>query len=128
MSQPSSMGSHTPQYLPVWLALADLFVGKQLQDYDFDHIAHRLRETGIPISRIELILWKEVFPVFGVNVGALAIPELEGWSPSYIQSAIEEHLHHPPSLIAKMATRWRIKRSHTLHARWNQVRERLNRS
>lgn len=112
-------------HVPVWMALADLFVGKELQDYDFDHIARRLLDAEFPVSRIETILWQEVFPVLGANLGALAIPEMEGWSEPALRSAIKDAVRHPPSAPARLVLRWRRSGNRTIRSRWTRLRREL---
>ena len=79
---------------PVWEALAELFVGKELQEYDYQYIARSLRNCGYPTDVLETILRDEVTPVFRSNIGVLSIPEMEGWSGDTIKSAVLDHLEN----------------------------------
>ena len=65
---------------PVWEALSELFVGKELQDYDYAGIAKTLRLSGYSVDELEKVLREEVAPVFRSNLSALAVPEMEGWA------------------------------------------------
>lgn len=77
---------------PVWEALSELFVGRELQDYDYAAIADTLRQSGYPLDELDRILRDEVAPVFGKNLSPLAVPEMEGWTRETVVEDIQTHL------------------------------------
>jgi hypothetical protein len=63
---------------PGWEALAELFVGKDLQKYDYVAIADTLRQSGYSVDELDRILRYEVAPVFAEDLSPLAVPEMQG--------------------------------------------------
>jgi hypothetical protein len=77
----------------MWAALAEFFVGKELQDYDYRSIAAVLRDSGLPLSEMERILREEVAPVFGSNLGALTtVVDMEAWPRDVVRDRVLERL------------------------------------
>jgi hypothetical protein len=93
---------------PVWEALSELFVGKELQDYDYAGIAETLRVSGYSLDELENVLREEVAPVFRSNLSPLAVPEMEGWAQEAVVKAIRTHLDREktslPRMLARLAT------------------------
>ncbi|MCW7538418.1 hypothetical protein OOT46_11260 [Aquabacterium sp. A7-Y] len=114
----------TPEELtrraPVWIALSDLFVGKELQDYDIRSIADRLLESGFTLDDIESILRDEVAPVFGSNLGALAVTEMEGWNDAAVIEAVSQYLSHPPRWLQRQVLQWKPA-DKLVESRWRTV-------
>jgi hypothetical protein len=88
MSEPFNLAHRAP----VWSALSELFVGKELQDYDYQAIAVPLSQSGYSLDELEQILRNEVAPVFGRNLSALAIPEMEGWTQESVTDEVSKYL------------------------------------
>ena len=57
---------------PLWLALSDLFLDTELQDYHYAHIAEAMKTSAYSLEEIEAILMLEVFPVCIVNLHSVA--------------------------------------------------------
>jgi len=53
---------------PLWIALSDLFLDTELQEYNHAHIATAMFESGYSFAEIEDILMLEVFPVCIANL------------------------------------------------------------
>lgn len=117
--------------VPVWIALSELFAGKELQDYDYRYIAETLRNSGYATLQLEDILNGEVTPVFHFNLGLLAFPEHEGWSENNVKDLILEKLHSKPTLTEiLLPKKWLLKirlgySASTVRARWQVVKEML---
>lgn len=95
---------------PVWSALSDLFAGKELQDYTYERIVETLRDSGYSMLQLETILNEEVTPVFHVNLGMLALPEMEGWPDEAVKALILEKLHAKPTLVESiLPKKWLLK-------------------
>lgn len=112
---------------PVWHALSELFVGKELQDYDYRYIAEVLQQSGYAPATLQDILVDEVAPVFQGNLGTLAIPELEGWTAETVKSAILESLQASPRMMQRLLPEhWlRERRLVPVKKRWEVVRAML---
>lgn len=113
---------------PVWEALSELFVGKELQEYDYRYIADVLSRSGYSLDVLETILQDEVTPVFRENIGIFSIPEMEGWNSEAIKSAILNHLNRPKHFLQRI---WSWKRQDKrrlptiVQDRWHNVKGRL---
>ena len=115
---------------PVWEAMSELFVGKTLQDYDYRHIADVLNQSRYSLHELESILSDEVAPVFHQNLGAFAVPEMEGWNVEFIKVAIQEYLaKRPLSIWRVLPKRWlRERQLAQVKDRWLVVRQLLTAS
>lgn len=89
---------------PVWEALSELFVGKELQDYDYAGIAKTLRLSGYSLDELEKMLREEVAPVFSSNLSPLAIPEMEGWAHDTVVKEILDYLERERTGLSRMLT------------------------
>ena len=76
---------------PVWDELSMLFVGKELEEYDYERIARILYESKYSKQEIDSILLNEVSPVFRANL--YSIPEMEGWSSESVAEEIVSYLN-----------------------------------
>lgn len=73
----------------VWTALAELFVARELQDYDYRSIAETLRAAQIGSVELADILRDEVAPAFMGNLsGFNPVPEMEGWSENEVRERV----------------------------------------
>jgi hypothetical protein len=102
----------------VWVALSELFVGRQLLDADYEHVAATLATSGYSIDELEQILRDEVSPALRSNVGLLGIPEILGWSPDEIRAMILAHRKRE-SFVTRWI-RWRPPR--VVRERWRVLR------
>ena len=57
---------------PLWIALSDLFLDTELQDYHHNHIAKVMHDSGYTFAEIEDILMLEVLPVCIANLHSVA--------------------------------------------------------
>ena len=57
---------------PLWIALSDLFLDTELQEYNHLYIAKAMKESGYSLAEIEGILLLEVFPVCIANLRSVA--------------------------------------------------------
>lgn len=113
---------------PVWEALSELFVGKELQDYDYAGIAKTLRLSGYSLDELEKVLHEEVAPVFRSNLSALAIPEMEGWAQDTVVKEVRAYLECDRTVLLRLLTRLRTSRAlpDVARKRWLQIRSRLS--
>lgn len=72
---------------PLWIALSDLFLDTELQEYNFRYIVKSMRESGYSLNEIEDILILEVFPVCIANLRSVA-GEWAGFDEYWISSEI----------------------------------------
>lgn len=73
----------------VWTALAELFVARELQDYDYRSIAQTLRAGEVGAAELADILRDEVAPAFMGNLsGFNPVPEMEGWSENEVRERV----------------------------------------
>lgn len=125
--QPSLPLPSPAQCETAWPALAELFVGRQWQPYDEADVARRLAATGLTVAQLEAILDADVAPVFRHNLGALAVPELEGWADAVVIERVREHV--AARARAGALTRWLhhrgAARPELVQTRWDLVKARL---
>ena len=112
---------------PVWSALSELFVGRELQDYDYDDIAERLLKSGYSLAELQAILDQEIVPVFHTNLGPLALPEMMGWSAEDVKNLVIDHMNKRATLAELiLPDKWlRERRSAHIRERWETVRNLL---
>jgi hypothetical protein len=112
----------------VWEALSELFVGKELQDYDYAGIAKTLRASGYSIDELEKVLRKEVAPVFRSNLSALAVPEMEGWAQDTVVKEIRAYLERERTGISRLLMRLGTSRAlpDAATKRWQRIRSLLS--
>jgi len=90
---------------PVWEALSELFVGKELQDYDYAGIAKTLRLSGYSLEELEKVLREEVAPVFRSNLSALVVPEMEGWGQDTVVKMVRAYLKRERTGLSRLLAR-----------------------
>ncbi|WP_154868604.1 DUF7079 family protein [Trinickia soli] len=112
---------------PVWEALSELFVGKELQDYDYAGIAKTLRLSGYSVDELEKVLREEVAPVFRSNLSALAVPEMEGWAQDTVVKEVRAYLERERTGLSRLLTRLGTSRAlpDVATKRWLQIRSLL---
>ncbi|NRO99679.1 hypothetical protein GWC77_27945 [Paraburkholderia sp. NMBU_R16] len=113
---------------PVWEALSELFVGKELQGYDYAGIAETLRVSGYSLAELEKVLREEVAPVFRSNLSPLAIPEMEGWARDTVVKEIEAYLEHERTGLSRLLSRLTTSRPlpDVATKRWQQIKSLLS--
>lgn len=57
---------------PIWIALSDFYLDTELQDYDFKHIASKIKESPYSLEEVKQIHKEEVFPVLYWNLLSVA--------------------------------------------------------
>jgi len=109
---------------PVWEALSELFVGKELQDYDYAGIARTLRQSGYSLEELEKVLREEVAPVFRSNLSLLAIPEMEGWTQDTVVKEILAYLERERTGLSRLLSHLVMPRTlpDAATKRWQQIR------
>ena len=77
--------------LPVWHAMSELFLDTELQPFDYQHIAGKLRDSGYSRDELWRILQDEVAPVFSWNLLSVA-GEWSGWSEADVEDIMKRSL------------------------------------
>ena len=72
---------------PLWIALSNLFLDTELQNYHFASIAKTMKESGYSLDEINDILMLEVFPVFIANLHSVA-GEWAGFNEDWVVKTI----------------------------------------
>ncbi|TMM58061.1 hypothetical protein FEE95_01140 [Maribacter algarum] len=78
---------------PIWIALSDLYVDNELQDYDFKRIASVIKKSKYSIREVKQIDRKEIFPVLFWNLLSVAgnwTGFQEEWLVNEIRSKIQK--------------------------------------
>ncbi|CAN7499211.1 hypothetical protein LJR230_003340 [Trinickia sp. LjRoot230] len=109
---------------PVWEALSELFVGKELQDYDYAAIAETLRQSRYSLDELDKMLHTEVAPVFRGNLSALAVPEMEGWARDAIVRDIQAYLMRERTGLSRLLMRLSASKAlpKVVSDRWQRIR------
>lgn len=104
--------------LPVWEALAELFLDNELDETDYEIIAERVLASGFSLSKVQTVLWNEVLPALGDNLrigtGEWAYFE-SGWLVERVNQVIanpeagfgEYGLITPEQVACIIEERWR---------------------
>lgn len=112
--------------LPVWCALAELFVDTEFDSTSARSVAEALRASGLPLSAIEHILRDEVAPVFHRNAFA---GNWTGWPADEVQRLVLEHLSTREGWAARLARPFagmlRRARMAAFEPAWNEVKQLL---
>lgn len=64
----------TERRAPVWEALAEMFIGRELQEYDYAAIAETLGASGYAREELEYLLHDEIAPVVRSNLSYWPCP------------------------------------------------------
>lgn len=86
--------------VPVWTALAELFLDTELQDFDYRHIADILRASGYTGHELEKMLKDEVAPVFDGNLH-IAAGEWQPWDAEFVKNRMLDHLKSRPAFTKR---------------------------
>ncbi|MET1077165.1 MAG: hypothetical protein ABWY06_04000 [Pseudomonas sp.] len=111
--------------LPIWAALSELFVAKELQQYDYRAIAAVLQGAGRTVAELEDILCAEVYPVFSSNISAFnTTPEMEPWNAEEVRALMFAYLQRRRGFLAGLAARLRRSplENPVLKHNWGQVK------
>ncbi len=101
--------------LPVWTALAEVFLDQDLQSYTYRHIADVIAQNGFSSAEAEAIFREEVAPAFAVNLWSVA-GEWQGWREDYVRERV---LEKRGSTFARIATR--LFNSGLLMSEWAKI-------
>jgi hypothetical protein len=104
--------------LLVWVALSELFVGRELIRSDYENTAATLVSSGYSIAAIEQILTEDVSPALRSNLGMLGVPEMLGWEPAELKAIIV--LQRSRRSLLSWLTRGKPPR--LVRERWREVR------
>lgn len=113
----------------VWTALAELFVARELQDYDYQSIAATLKASRLGPDELLHILRVEVSPAFMANLSVFnPVPAMECWSESEVREKIFALRHTPQKFVQRLLHPLRRDplRHPVLRARWHTVQQILN--
>lgn len=105
--------------IPVWCALAQLFLDTELHPADFARIAAVIFQAGLSAEEAEKILNQEVAPAFTSNLLNVA-GEWAGWSDEFIKERVLAHLKAKTAQRAIAKIRARGHRSLYMGA-WKEV-------
>ena len=109
--------------VPVWCALAELFLDTELQPTDFARIASVISNTGLSAGEAEKILEDEVAPVFTPNMLGAA-GEWAGWSEDFVKERVLAHLN--AGAAQRAIARFRARQHRTLYiSAWKGVARHL---
>lgn len=87
----------------VWTALAELFVARELQDYDYRSIAETLRASKLTSSEVVNVLRDEVAPAFMANLSGLnPVPAMECWSEVEVREKVLAVLSGSRGLVQQL--------------------------
>jgi len=82
---------HIKERKPVWIALSDFYLDRELQDYNFQYIAKIILESPYTFEEIKIINMYEVFPVLQPNLLQPA-GEWAGFNEEWLIEAITDYL------------------------------------
>lgn len=109
--------------LPVWCALAELFLDTELQSADFTRIAIVISNAGLSAGEAKKILEDEVAPVFMPNMLGAA-GEWAGWSVDFVRERIMAHLN--AGALQRGVAKFRARQHRTLYiSAWKDVARQL---
>jgi len=114
----------TDQHQALWLSLAELFVARELQDYDYAAVARAVKASGFALGEVERVLSDEVSAAFLANLSPLnTTPEFEGWSDDVVRARVAAALRRANSFSGRLRSLLRRDPLHnpTLRRRWLAV-------
>ena len=85
--------------LPIWQALADLFLDTELQPADYRCIAQRVSGRGFTPDQLRAILADEIAPALAPNLFADIAGEWAGWPEDHVGQAVIAALRDGPSWL-----------------------------
>ena len=102
--------------VPVWEALSNFFLDRELDKADYQRIAEALASSPYSVGDMEEILRREVYPVLIWNLRSAA-GEWAGFDRKWLRGSIEPYLNKRPKFRLPIA-QWAIIRHH-----WQRVSE-----
>ncbi|RVT94794.1 DUF7079 family protein [Sphingomonas crocodyli] len=103
--------------MPVWTALADLFLDAELDKADYRRIAGSVRTSGYDLAVVECILRDEVLPAFAFNLLEIA-GEWAGWHEDDVRTIMTGAIARRPGIGTriKKALLWR-----DIERKWRKI-------
>jgi hypothetical protein len=77
----------THHKLKLWVALSELFLATDMQDYTYDFVAKTIEESHFTLEQAEFSLWNEVYPLLESNL-TKADGVWEGFGDDYLGSKL----------------------------------------
>ncbi|CAN5117267.1 hypothetical protein BH10PSE3_BH10PSE3_33860 [soil metagenome] len=77
--------------MPLWCALAELFLDTEMQTGNYEAVAQAARDSGFTAVEVRDILENEMWPAFSFNLLDIA-GEWAGFSDDYVRTRMEETL------------------------------------
>ena len=114
----------TAQRQALWLSLGELFVARELQDYDYAAIARGVQASGFALGEVERILADEVAAAFLANLNPLnTTPEFEGWTDDVVRARVAAALRSANSFSGRLRSLLQRDPMHNpiLRRRWLAV-------
>ena len=109
--------------MPVWCALAELFLDIELQPAGFARIAAMISQAGLSAGEAQKLLEEEVAPAFTLNLLGVA-GEWTGWSGEFVKERVLAYLNAKAAQRAIARFRARQHRALYMNA-WKEGKKRL---
>ncbi|MFK7811757.1 MAG: hypothetical protein AB8B59_04630 [Maribacter sp.] len=77
---------------PIWIALSSFYLDNQLQDYEFENFAKKIKESPYSLEEVKQIDKEEVFPVLYSNLLYL-VGVWSGFEEEWLLKEIIKKLH-----------------------------------
>ncbi len=108
----------------IWIALSDLYLDTELQEYTYHHIAKIIAESSYTFSQVRQIDKAEVFPVLYPNMIS-AIGVWDGFHNTWLIETIQKKIAQKNFLnnISRSLTYLLFKK--TFAADWEKIRDSL---
>jgi hypothetical protein len=112
--------------LPVWFALADLFLDTWFDPPYYEKIAATLRASGFSEEELRMIFYDEVTPAFAFNLFDIA-GEWAGWHEQFVRERMLATIRKNEGLnLLGWFSKWRLKRY--VDSEWEKLRPLVSRS
>ncbi len=110
----------------IWIALSDLYLDTELQEYTYRHIAKIIAESSYTLSQVRQIDKTEVFPVLYPNMLS-SLGVWDGFHTTWLIETIQKKIAQENFLnrITRNLTYRLFKK--TFAADWEKIREALPR-
>lgn len=76
---------------PIWIALSELYLDTELEQYDFNLIATKIKESPFSFEEVKQINKEEVFPILFTNLLSVA-GEWTGFQEEWLITKITQKL------------------------------------
>ncbi|NHF58161.1 hypothetical protein FK220_002330 [Flavobacteriaceae bacterium TP-CH-4] len=109
----------------IWIALSDMYLDTELQEYHFKHIARTIAESNYSFEEVRKIDREEVFPVLYTNLLSVA-GVWDGFQEEWLVQAILEKMGKKrfKDRIITPLVYWKMKGMFRQH--WDKVGEELH--